>query len=133
MPKMPELKTWKGDKTLGIEMDWDNFEYKEKSREKARKEALEAERAGEGQTRTPEDAKRKRKNNEAWSNKVEQEEVRVERREKRRKKREAEKTSKMTDEEKMKQVELNELIAQVRAQNQAKATKQEEEFEGFGD
>ena len=89
MPKMPELKTWKGDKTLGIEMDWDNFEYKEKSREKARKEALEAERAGEGQTRTPEDAKRKRKNNEAWSNKVEQEEVRVERREKRRKKREA--------------------------------------------
>jgi ATP-dependent RNA helicase DDX55/SPB4 len=133
MPKMPELKTWKGDKTLGIEMDWDNLEYKEKSREKARKEALEAERAGEGQTRTPEDAKRKRKNNEAWSNKVEQEEVRVERREKRRKKREAEKTSKMTDEEKMKQVELNELIAQVRAQNQAKATKQEEEFEGFGD
>lgn len=133
MPKMPELKTWKGDKTLGIEMDWDTFEYKEKAREKARKEALEAEKAGEGQPQKPEDVKRKRKNNEAWSNKVEQEEVRVERREKRRKKREAEKTSKMTDEEKAKQVELSQLIAQVRAQNQAKATIQEDEFEGFGD
>lgn len=132
MPKMPEAKTWQGDRTLGVEMDWDTFEYKEKTREVARKEALEAEKAGLGQKKA-DDPKRKRANNEAWSNKVDQEETRVERREKRRKKREAEHVSKMTDEEKVKQAELNELIAQVRAQNQAKTAAREEEFEGFGD
>lgn len=137
MPKMPEARGWKGDRTLGIETDWDTFEYKEKTREKARKEALEAleaERAeGGGQARYADAAKRKRNNNEAWSNKVEREETRTERREKRQKKRDAEKTSKMTDEEKMQQAELVDLIAQVRAQNLAKQAEKEEDFQGFGD
>lgn len=132
MPKMPEVRSWQGDRTLGVEMDWDTFEYKEKAREKARKEALEAEKAGGGQTQA-DAAKRKRNNNEAWSNKIEQEETRVERREKRRKKREAEKASKMTEEEKMEHAELGDLIAQIRAQNLAKTAAKEDEFEGFGD
>ncbi|KAL2687766.1 ATP-dependent rRNA helicase spb4 [[Neocosmospora] mangrovei] len=131
MPRMPELKNWKGDKMLGQEIDWDNYAYKEKAREQARKIALEEEKLG-GKPEKKDENKRKRKN-EAWSAKHEKEEERVERREKRHKRREAEKTAKMTDEEKVKQMELNELIAEVRKQNQAKAEKQDDEFEGFDD
>ena len=132
MPKMPETKTWKGDKTLGQDMDWDTFAYKEKAREKARKDALEAERSGEV-VKKPEDPNRKRKNNKAWSDKHDREDVRAERREKRRKRREAERTSNMTEEEKKEHAELDELIKQVRLQNQTKADVQEDDFEGFGD
>ncbi|KAH7320055.1 putative DEAD/DEAH box helicase [Stachybotrys elegans] len=141
MPKMPELRSWQGDKTLGLEMDWDTYAYADKAREKARKEALEAERLGEGirdKEKRDEAARRKRKNNEAWSNKHEQEETRVERREKRRKRKEAEMTAKMTDEERLKHMELKDLIAQVRQQNQAKvaaktSSANDDEFEGFDD
>ncbi|KAJ4257071.1 ATP-dependent rRNA helicase spb4 [Fusarium falciforme] len=131
MPRMPELKNWKGDKMLGLEIDWDNYAYKEKAREQARKVALEEEKSG-GKPDKKDENKRKRKN-EAWSAKHEKEEERVERREKRHKRREAEKTAKMTDEDKVKQMELNELIAEVRRQNQAKAEKKDDEFEGFDD
>ncbi|KAM0428944.1 hypothetical protein ACHAPT_006747 [Fusarium lateritium] len=131
MPRMPELKNWKGDKMLGLEIDWDTYAYKEKVREQARKAALEEEKSGEKPNKN-EEKKRKRKN-EAWSAKHEKEEERVERREKRHKRREAEKTAKMTDDEKVKQMELNELIAEVRRQNRAKEEKKDDEFEGFDD
>jgi ATP-dependent RNA helicase DDX55/SPB4 len=82
---------------------------------------------------TDEEFRRKRKKNEAWSDKLEKEEVRVERREKRRKRREAEMASKMTAEERMDKARLDELIQQVRRQNRAKAEVADDEFEGFGD
>ncbi|OAQ80262.1 DEAD/DEAH box helicase (Sbp4) [Purpureocillium lilacinum] len=138
MPRMPELKTWEGDKMLGEKIDWDTFAYKEKAREQARLEALEAERTGAADNKR-EDMKRKRKKNEAWSGKLEKEDVRVERREKRRKKREAERSANMTEDEKVKQMELEALIAQVRRQNQEKeqekekAASKDDEFEGFDD
>lgn len=133
MPKMPELRSWQGDKKLGLEMDWDTFAYKEKARETARLEALEAERNGETADKAL-DAKRKRKNNDAWSAKVEQEGVRVKRREKRQKRKDAETESKMTEDEKLKHAELQDLIQQVRRQNQAKAAAaKEDDFEGFDD
>ncbi|KAI9158601.1 ATP-dependent rRNA helicase SPB4 [Paramyrothecium foliicola] len=132
MPKMPELRAWQGDKTLGLEMDWDTYTYADKAREAARLEALEAFKSGVMQEKKA-DPKRKRKNNEAWSNKIEQQEVRTERREKRHKRREAERTSKMTDEEKLKHTELNDLIQQVRQQNQVKSAAKDEEFNGFDD
>ncbi|KAH6606733.1 atp-dependent rrna helicase spb4 [Trichoderma cornu-damae] len=130
MPRMPELRAWNGDKTLGVEMDWDGFAYRDKAREEARQEAMEADRAGETERKAAE-ARRKRKNNEAWSGRQEQEEHRAERREKRHKKREAEKTAKMTEDEKLEQAELNELIRRVREENLAKAAVEDEEFEGF--
>jgi ATP-dependent RNA helicase DDX55/SPB4 len=131
MPKMPELKTWKGDKTLGVEMDWDTFAYKEKKREEARQEALEAAKNGEGIEKKDD---RKRKNrNEAWSDKHGKEELRTERRDKRQKKREAEKNATMTEEEKLEKAKLDDLIRQVREQNQAKAASKDDEFEGFAD
>ena len=135
MPKMPETKTWKGDKTLGQDIDWDNFSYVEKAREKARLEALAEEASGEAQAKRDaqreEFAKRKRKNTEAWSNKHEKEEVRADRREKRRKKKDAERSANMTEEEKAESQKLRDLIAQVRAQNMRKTSVAEEEFEGF--
>ncbi|KOS21769.1 ATP-dependent rRNA helicase SPB4 [Escovopsis weberi] len=132
MPRMPELKAWEGDKMLGLEVDWDAYAYKDRAREQARLEALEADKSGDTERRAAE-AKRKRRNNEAWSGKAEDEGHRAERREKRRKKREAERTSKMTDEEKVKQAELTDLIRRVRRQNLAKAEAKEEAFEGFDD
>lgn len=137
MPRMPELKDWKGDKLLGQDIDWDNFAYKEKAREQTRKAALEAERSGE-KSKKVDEVKRKRKNNEAWSAKHGKEDERVERREKRHKKREAERVSHMTEDEKAKDMELKDLIAEVRRQNAAKAAEaaksaKESAFEGFDD
>jgi ATP-dependent RNA helicase DDX55/SPB4 len=132
LPKMPELRHWQGDKSLGNDIDWDTYAYKEKAREEARQEALQSERSGESEEKSAE-AKRKRKTNEAWSAKHGREDYRAERREKRHKRREAEMTSKMTDEEKVKKQELDELVRQVREQNKAKMAAKEEEFEGFGD
>ncbi|KAK2593405.1 ATP-dependent rRNA helicase spb4 [Conoideocrella luteorostrata] len=132
LPRMPELKTWKGDKTLGVEMDWDTFAYKEKTREKARQEALEAERNGEVEENRKMEKSRKRKN-EAWSDKHEKEDLRVERREKKHKKREAERNANMTEEEKVEKMKLDDLIRQVREQNRIKAASNDDEFEGFDD
>lgn len=132
MPRMPELKKWDGDKTLGQTIDWDNFAYLDRAREEARKEALTADQSELAEKKAAE-LKRKKRNNEAWSGKHEQEDVRVERREKRRKKREAERTSKMTEEEKGEEMKLQDMIRQIRERNQAKAKKGEDEFEGFDD
>lgn len=130
LPRMPELRTWDGDRMLGVEMDWDEFAYKDKAREQARREAMTADKSGETAKKAA-DAKRKRKNNEAWSEKQEQEDHRTERREKRYKKTEAKRLSTMTDDEKVKQAELNDLIRKIREENMAKAAKEDEEFEGF--
>ena len=132
LPRMPELKNWDGDKTLGQEVDWDNYAYKDKAREQARLQAIEDEKNGVNEEKA-EEVKRKRKNNSAWSGKHEKEGVREERREKRRKKRDFEKTAKMTDDDKEKKAELDVLIQQVRAQNKVKDKIKEEEFEGFDD
>nr|AKH04996.1 DEAD/DEAH box helicase [Epichloe sp. LpTG-2] len=134
LPRMPELKNWKGDKMLGVEMmDWDAFAYKDKARERARQEALEAQRNGAVEEQRKADKSRKRKN-EAWSNKTGHEEQRVERREKRHKRKEAEKKASMTEEEKLDKAKLDELIRRVREQNLAKAAAaKDDEFEGFDD
>ncbi|KAK8077294.1 DEAD-domain-containing protein [Apiospora saccharicola] len=120
LPKMPELKSFNGDKKLGVSMDWDNFEYKDKTREKARRAAMEA-KDPEADAEKAEAFKSKRKRNaEAWSGKHEQEGVRTNRQEKRRKKKDAKTLSTMTEEEKLKARELDELLAQIRRENQEK-------------
>jgi ATP-dependent RNA helicase DDX55/SPB4 len=133
LPKMPEAKHWQGDTYLGQDVDWDNYKYKDKAREKARREALEAEVSGEAAV-TRDQVKKKRKNNESWSGKHEKEGLRDARRDKRQRKKKADIVSKMSDAEKAKQMELDELIQEVRRQNLAKAAKKPaDEFEGFDD
>ncbi|KAI0161363.1 ATP-dependent rRNA helicase SPB4, partial [Xylariaceae sp. FL1272] len=118
LPKMPEAKKFQGDRSFGVTMDWDSFEYLNKDRESRRKAALQAEAPDPSEAEAHQ-AKRKR-NAEAWSGKHEQEETRSARREKKQKKREAERKGKMTDEEKTREMDLAQLLATLRKQNQEK-------------
>lgn len=129
MPRMPELRAWPGDRTLGVDLDWDAFAYRDKAREKARQDALEAERSGQAAKARAGETSRKRKN-EAWSAKHSHEDLRVQRREKRRRKKEADKKASMTDDQLAQQSHLDDLIRQVREQNAA-AARDDVEFHGF--
>ncbi|KAI1108280.1 ATP-dependent rRNA helicase SPB4 [Nemania sp. NC0429] len=137
LPKMPEARHFQGDRHLGCDIDWDNYAYQNKTREKQRLDALNAEppTAAEAEAYR---AKRKR-NAEAWSGKQEQEETRVARRDKKQRKREAERREKMTDEQKAEDMDLAQLLAAVRKENQAKYAKNAQatteggdgDFDGF--
>lgn len=128
LPKMPELKKWDGDRTLGIELDMSEYSYADKVREKARRVAME-----EAKTAGPyvpsEEVLMKRKEREAWSHKHEQQDLKEERRERKRRRREADRLAKMTDEERAKERDLQELIEKVKRKN----LDEEEVFEGFKD
>ncbi|KAI1337557.1 DEAD/DEAH box helicase, partial [Xylariaceae sp. FL0016] len=124
LPKMPEAKRWDGDRSLGVTMDWDSFAYASKQREKQRQQALEAERspaviAADAAKVEAREVKRKR-NQEAWSAKHEQEETRVSRRDKKKRKKDAERTEKMSEADNKKENELQQLLAEVRRRNMEK-------------
>ncbi|KAK4184714.1 putative ATP-dependent rRNA helicase SPB4 [Podospora australis] len=132
LPKMPELKGI--DRSLGLGIDLDAIAFKDKAREKKRLEELEkrnAERAARlaaiEQDPAAAAGQPKRKRTEAWSEKQDAEELKVERREKKRKRREAEKYSKMTEKEKEEQKKLDALIEQVRKRNEEQARLEREE------
>lgn len=129
LPKMPELKKWEGDKSLGVNIDFENFAYKDRQREKLRRKQLE-----ERQAARPEEGAQEvkpkimdRKAN-AWTQKKELKATRGVRRERRKARRENERFQKMTPAEKEKERELQAMIEQVR-----KKAEEEVEFEGFGD
>jgi len=130
LPKMPELKKWEGDKTLGVDLNIAEYEYKDKAREKERREKME-----ETKNAPPyvpnEEVLKKRKASQAWSGKQEQHDLKEEKREKKRRKWEAERLEKMTDEERVKERELQTLIEQVRKQNAQTEAMMDEEFIGF--
>ena len=128
LPKMPELKNWEGDKNLGVKLNMAEYAYKDKIREKARRVAMEEEKTKEPFVPS-EEMVRKRKEREAWSHKHEMQDVKEARREKKRRKREAERLESMTEEERVKEEELQGLLKQVRK----KVTEENEVFEGFDD
>ena len=129
LPKMPELKNWEGDKNLGVKLNMAEYAYKDKIREKARRVAMEEEKTKEPFVPS-EEMVRKRKEREAWSHKHEMQDIKEARREKKRRKREAERLENMTEEERVKEEELQGLLKQVRK----KVTEEENEvFEGFDD
>jgi ATP-dependent RNA helicase DDX55/SPB4 len=130
LPKMPELKKWEGDKTLGVKLDMAEYAYKDKIREKARRVAMEEEK-NKVKTGPSEEVLKKRKEREAWSHKHEQQDVKEARREKKKRKREAERLEKMTDEERVKEQELQDLIEQVKRKKVKDDA--DEEFQGFDD
>ena len=131
LPKMPELKNWEGDKSLGLDMDWDAYAYKDRKREDMRKRALveknEAPTGADVALVPPEKKPLKR----AWSDKLDARDEREVRRTKKQTRREREKWEKMTPAEREEQRELERLI------NEVKAKKAEEDrfgtFEGFDD
>lgn len=129
LPKMPELKKWDGDKTLGVKLDMSEYAYKDKVREKARRAAMEEAKNAAPCVATEEQLK-KRKEREAWSHKHEAQDVKEARREKKKRKREAERLEKLTPEEKRKEEELQVLIEKVKRK---KIEDDAEEFRGFDD
>ncbi|KAI0970836.1 ATP-dependent rRNA helicase SPB4 [Xylaria arbuscula] len=131
LPKMPEARHFQGDRYLGCDIDWDSYAYQNKTRETQRLEALNAE-APDPTDAEAHRAKRKR-NAAAWSGKQEQEDTRVVRRDKRQRKREAERKEKMTQEEKAQDMDLTQLLAAVRKENQQKYGNDAEAHGGKGD
>ena len=132
LPKMPELKNWEGDKSLGVDTDWNVYAYKDKKREEARKQALlEKNDVPVIADMPPDPPPAKKPLKRAWSNKLDARDEREMRRTKKRTKRDWEKWEKMTPAERVKQRELESLIEEV------KARKVEEDkfgtFEGFDD
>lgn len=130
LPKMPELKKWEGDKSLGVNVDWKTYAYKDKKREEQRKKsAAERLEALEMKDTMPKPERQQTKR--AWSDKLDARDERELGRNKRHKKRDREKWEKMTPAEREKQQELECMIDEVRA----KKVEEErfEEFEGFSD
>ena len=125
LPKMPELKRWQGDKSLGLDVDFLSYAYKDKQRENLRQQAMK-ERENNPQLK-PLASKEKRK---AWSAKLDQHAERERRREKKRTRREKDKWEHMKPAERGKQKELEDMIEQVKRR---KTEEQFEEFHGFGD
>ena len=129
LPKMPELKKWEGDKSLGVKLDMSEYAYQDKIREKARRLAMEEAKNAEPYVPTEEQVK-KRKEREAWSHKHEAQDIKEMRREKKKRKREAERLEKMGPEERRKEEEVQALIEKVKRK---KIEEDAEEFQGFDD
>lgn len=134
LPRMPELKRWDGDKSLGIKIDMSTFAYKDKAREKARLVALEEAMNAGPYVPTAEQLAKKRERI-AWSAKHEAHDVKEDRRDKKKRKREAERVQNMTAKEREEEKELQVLLAQVRENTRMAAKSMEgldkEEFKGF--
>jgi len=134
LPKMPELKNWDGDRTLGVKLNMSEYAYRDKVREKARRAAMEEAKSAPPYVPS-EEALLRKKERQAWSQKHEHQDMKEVRREKRKRKMEAERFEKMTEEEKEKEKEKEEelqaLIEQVKRRKLAEDN--DEEFLGFGD
>ena len=151
LPRMPELKGFAGDVSLGVDVDWDGYAYSEKVREKHRRDALEeirngtaaataaaAAAEGAGQKRTASEADAGG-SNAPWSKNVEKQSDKEKRRERKRTRREKDQWAKMTEEEREKIHETERMLEKVRKEGQAKkaadakaaAGADDEEFKGF--
>jgi ATP-dependent RNA helicase DDX55/SPB4 len=140
LPKMPEVRGL--DRSLGLGIDTESIPFRDKAREKKRLEELarwkaeKAERqAAAAEANGQAEGSLKRKKNEAWSGKHEQEDLKVARREKKRRKREAQRLSRMTEKEREEQKQLEALIGEVRRRNEEQVGKggDDDEFDGFDD
>lgn len=128
LPKMPELRKWQGDKTLGVKVDFGSYTYKDKVREKFRCQAISGQAEG---SHVSSDAVLRSvgKNKRAWSDKLDQRDEREMRRDKKRTRRERQKWEQMTPAERESKHELERMIEQVRRRKDQ--VDQEEEFVGF--
>ncbi|KAL8719767.1 MAG: hypothetical protein Q9225_003255 [Loekoesia sp. 1 TL-2023] len=129
LPKMPELKKWDGDRSLGVNVDFDSYGYRDKKREQARKEQLQQKKQVKVDEAGDDNARRTTKR--PWSEKLEQRDERQRRRDKKRVKREAQRWEKMSPAEREKQLELEKMIEMVKQKNLEDG--QLEEFHGFDD
>ncbi|KAJ5590738.1 hypothetical protein N7450_004710 [Penicillium hetheringtonii] len=142
LPKMPELRNFTGDRTLGVSLDWDNFIYKDKQREKRRKEMMEEHaQAGDNEQ---DSRKRRAADNSSWSQNQEARDKKFKRREAKKARKELERWEQLPEAEKQKARETERMVEEIRARNEQQrlaksAAKNEasnpvgndEEFTGF--
>ncbi|KAJ5950254.1 uncharacterized protein N7479_008667 [Penicillium vulpinum] len=139
LPKMPEARSFEGDRTLGIKLDWPNYTYKDKQQEKRRKEAMAEAANGQG----PEQGSNKRRATEsvAWSQKTEERDKKFKKKEYNKARKEKERWEQLPEDQKQKALETERMLAEIRAKNEQQrllnqAAKAEEangggEFKGF--
>lgn len=112
LPKMPELRQFGGDRSLGVDIDWEQYAYKDKQREKQRKE-MQKENA------TLKSVKRKRPSeNVAWSRQVDMKNKKAKRRELKQTLKQKERWEKMTIEEKIEARETEQMLQKIRDANE---------------
>jgi ATP-dependent RNA helicase DDX55/SPB4 len=136
LPRMPELRNFKGDTSLGISMDWKGYAYKDKQREIHRLEA-----SAEDCVTTPRDQTLKKRGPSetvSWSQNLEKKDEREKRREKKRARMERDRWEKLPEEERDKALETDKMVQQLRRQaaeqrsaEAAATAANEEEFQGF--
>jgi ATP-dependent RNA helicase DDX55/SPB4 len=129
LPKMPELKDWDRKDYQVEEVDWQNYAYKDKRREEHRKEALLQENAGDLHHKTHE-KRPKQIITTAWSQNLEHKSDKEARRAKRQARREHERFDKMSQEEKERVAETEQMIERVKKEAQARQAA-DDVFEGF--
>lgn len=136
LPRMPEAKGWNGDRSLGLQIDWQNYRFRDKVREKKRKLEIENQEKGKelsshGEARQTHTEKKRiyQGKDTAWSQNKQRQSVREARREKRQIRQKRIRSENMTPTEKLKQDEVQRMIAEVREQR----LNDEDEFQGFGD
>jgi ATP-dependent RNA helicase DDX55/SPB4 len=140
LPRMPELRNFTGDKTLGVSVDWDTFAYKDKQREKRRKEEME-EKAQGGDAQQQDSRKRRAGESAAWSHNQESREKRLRRKESMRSRKQKERWEKLPEEEKQKTRETERMVEQIRIKNEQERLSRnlpakenvggDDEFQGF--
>lgn len=116
LPKMPELRNFTGDRALGVSLDWDNYAYKEKQREKRRKEVMEENAHGDS---SRQDSKKRRTGeNAAWSHNQESREKKLKRKESKKARKDRERWERLPEEEKQKVRETERMVEEIRAKNE---------------
>ncbi|KAJ5092912.1 hypothetical protein N7456_008773 [Penicillium angulare] len=115
LPKMPELRNFTGDKTLGVSNDWDNYAYKDKQQEKRRKEVMQE--IAEG---NKPDHPKKRPAGEAvaWSQNQESREKKLRRKESKKAFKDKERWEQLPEAEKQKVRETEQMLETIRAKNE---------------
>ncbi|KAH8695437.1 putative DEAD/DEAH box helicase [Talaromyces proteolyticus] len=110
LPKMPELRNFKGDKSLGVAIDWGNYAYQDKQREKNRQETLQdgAELAIQSIKKRP------ASESIPWSENLEKRKEREQRRDRKKARRERDRWEKMTEDEKRTARETEAMVEKIR-------------------
>ena len=129
LPKMPELKGWEGDRFVVQNIDWNDYSYKDKQREKVRKEALTQNREGGDMVQLP--GKKPKTQTTAWSQTLEIKSDKEKRRAKKHARRENERFSRLTAEERESEQKTQQMLQEIKRQREEKFD-EEEVFEGFG-
>jgi ATP-dependent RNA helicase DDX55/SPB4 len=131
---MPEIKSLGLDRSLGLGVNTYAIAFADSAREKKRQEMMAERKISASKIREDRIAKKKR--NEAWSNKHDQEHLQEARRSRKKRRMEAKRVAKMTPEELEERRQLDALLAEVRKQNRDAANdgaKGTADFEGFAD